>query len=126
MFAAAPRSSASWFAWRLSGPTSTLVRWRDPHRPAVRGYRSHRWPVASPSVASLAPWATHPGREAGPPRGGTHHLHGGSSSEAHLPAERPEAGEAPWLPPSHVDQGRPRRRALPPPEGPAAAVGLIW
>src|SRR3954464_15965868 len=47
-------------------------------------------------------------------------------SEADLPAERQEAGQAPRLPRSDVDPGRPRRPAVPSPEGPRPAAPVTW
>lgn len=49
-----------------------------------------------------------------------------ASSEAYLPAQRPEALEAPWLPPSDVDACGARGGAGPSPKGSGPAVGLIW
>ena len=46
--------------------------------------------------------------------------------DAHVPAEQPPSGQAPRLPAPHVDQGRAGHHPGPAPEGPAAAVGLIW
>jgi ribonuclease P protein component len=49
-----------------------------------------------------------------------------TGSEADLPAEREEAGQAPRLPRSDVDARRPGHPASPAPEGPRPAVGLTW
>ena len=49
-----------------------------------------------------------------------------TGSEADLPAQRAEAGQAPRLPRPHVDPGRPGGPALPAAEGPRPPVGLIW
>ena len=49
-----------------------------------------------------------------------------TGSEAHVPAERQEAGEAPRLPGADVDPGWSGRPALPPTEGPLPPVGLTW
>ena len=49
-----------------------------------------------------------------------------ANSEASLPAEQPETGQAPRLPAPHVHQGRACGHPLASPEGPAAPVGLIW
>ena len=48
-----------------------------------------------------------------------------ATSEAHVPAERPQAREAPRIPASHVDPGRSRHLAQPARQGPGPAVGLI-
>lgn len=53
-------------------------------------------------------------------------LPGRPQGEAHVPTERPEAGEAARLPPPHVDQGGPGRPVRPSPQGSSAPVGLIW
>lgn len=45
--------------------------------------------------------------------------------EAHVPTKRPQTGQTPRVPAPHVDQGRTGRVAVPTPEGPTAAVGLI-
>ncbi len=50
---------------------------------------------------------------------------GGTRSEAHLSAQRPQAGQEPRLPPPHVHPSRARHPAQPPPQGPGQAVGLI-
>ena len=50
----------------------------------------------------------------------------GGNSEAYLPAKRPEALQAPWLPSPDVDPCRASSAAIPPPKGPGQAVGLIW
>lgn len=47
-------------------------------------------------------------------------------SETDLPTEQPSASEATWLPPPDGHAGRARRVAVPPTEGSAASVGLIW
>ena len=53
-------------------------------------------------------------------------------SEKNLSTEQPQASEAPRLPPSHVDPGRPGHRESTPPEGTAAPlrlvrrVGTVW
>lgn len=46
--------------------------------------------------------------------------------EAHVSAEQPPPGEAPRVPPSHVDASRPAHPPEPSPEGPAPPVGVIW
>jgi ribonuclease P protein component len=46
--------------------------------------------------------------------------------EAHLPAQQPPPGQAPRLPSPHVGPGRASHPEGPPPQGPQAAVGLIW
>ena len=46
--------------------------------------------------------------------------------EAHLPAQRPASRQEARLPAPHVHARGPRRPAGPPPQGPPAAVGLIW
>ena len=47
-------------------------------------------------------------------------------SEAHLSAEQPQASQEARLPPPHADTGRSGHLAIPPTQGPQAAVGLIW
>ena len=46
--------------------------------------------------------------------------------EAHVPAEQPEAGQEPRVPPPDVDPGRTGHHQGPSPQGPRSAVGLIW
>lgn len=46
--------------------------------------------------------------------------------EAHVPAEQPQAGEEPRLPPPHVDAGGAGDHLGAAPEGPQAPVGLTW
>ena len=46
--------------------------------------------------------------------------------EAHIPTQRSPARQASRLPAPDVDPGRPRRAAVPPAQGSAQAVGLIW
>lgn len=47
-------------------------------------------------------------------------------SEANVPAEQSPSGEAPRVPASHVDSGRPAGATRPSAEGSTPAVGLIW
>ncbi len=47
-----------------------------------------------------------------------------ATSEAHLSAERPQAGEAPRIPSPHVDASWPSGDPQPPPEGPRSAVSV--
>jgi ribonuclease P protein component len=46
--------------------------------------------------------------------------------EAHVPAEQPSTRQEARLPAPDVDACRPGRAAVPPAQGPAQAVGLIW
>jgi ribonuclease P protein component len=46
--------------------------------------------------------------------------------EAHLPAEQPTPGQAPWLPTPDVDARRSGGGEEPAAPGPSAPVGLIW
>jgi len=48
-----------------------------------------------------------------------------ATSEAHLSAERPQAGEATRIPPPHVDSSGPSGDPQPPAEGPRSAVSVI-
>jgi len=45
-------------------------------------------------------------------------------SEAHLPTQHAQAGEEPWLPPSHVDTGGPSHSPGAPAQGPPPPGGL--
>lgn len=94
--------------WRQSGRERSVARSPD------------LWPVGrlSGHPFERAEGGTRSGtRQARPPRRNT--------SEAHLPAQRPQAGEEPRLSPSHVDASRPIDHQEPPIEGPGQAVGLI-
>ena len=71
------------------------------HRSSTRGHG-----IASAAVAARRPSG----------RGGV--------SEAHLPAERSQASQAPRVPSPDVDESRPPRARQPAPQGPAPAVGL--
>ncbi len=71
------------------------------HRSSTRGHG-----IASAAVAARRPSG----------RGGV--------SEAHLPAEQPQASQAPRVPSPHVDESRSRGARRPAPQGPAPAVGL--
>ena len=53
-------------------------------------------------------------------------LPGRPQGEAHIPAERQEAGEAPRVPAPDVDQGRAGDSVGPPAQGSSQPVGLIW
>jgi ribonuclease P protein component len=53
-------------------------------------------------------------------------LPGRPQGEAHIPAQRQEAGEEARVPPPHVDQGGPGHPVGSPPQGPPQPVGLIW
>jgi ribonuclease P protein component len=53
-------------------------------------------------------------------------LPGRPQREAHIPAQREEAGQAPRVPSSDVDQGRPGHPVGPPAQGPSQPHGLIW
>ncbi len=53
-----------------------------------------------------------------------HRMHRGTSIEAHIPAERSEAGQAPRLSPPHVDEGGTSGACGPTPQGPASPVRL--
>ena len=71
------------------------------HRSSTRGHG-----IASAAVAARRPSG----------RGGV--------SEAHLPAEQPQASQAPRVPSPHVDESRSRGARRPASQGPAPAVGL--
>jgi len=47
-----------------------------------------------------------------------------AQGEAHISAEQPSPGQAPRVPSSHADPGRPGDRPFSPAEGPRPAVGL--
>jgi ribonuclease P protein component len=51
---------------------------------------------------------------------------GRPQDEAHIPTERPEAGEAARLPSPDVDQGGAGHPVCPPAQGSTQPVGLIW
>jgi ribonuclease P protein component len=53
-------------------------------------------------------------------------LPGRPQREAHIPAERQEAGEASRVPAPDVDQGGASHPVGPPAQGPPQPVGLIW
>src|SRR3954447_13439978 len=53
-------------------------------------------------------------------------LRGGSSCEAHVPAQQSQARQDPRLPPPDAHQGRPCRAACPPGARPQASLRLIW
>lgn len=88
--------------------------WLDPGRPALRRAG------AGPYTGSFPPPARSPTPDrARPPRGG-------SSFEAHVPAQQSQARENPRLPPADAHQGGPRGAARPPGSRPQAPLGLIW
>lgn len=93
--------------------------------------RSHGAPAPAPClVDALAP-ASVAGDRYGIPRlrrwvrGEEAAVSEEESSEAHLPAQRPSSLQAPRVPEADVDQGRARRAAQPPPQGPRSPVSLI-
>lgn len=95
--------------------------------------------AASPWVVPLCSGAraTHPVRQGRPPptsvaggpraalRAGTP-LPRRQSSEAHLPAQRPQTGEAPRVPASHGHSRRACRARVAAPQGAGTSVGLTW
>jgi ribonuclease P protein component len=99
--------------WRggLVGSTLVVARRRSPSTRVVAP-GPHRPPGDSMS----------PGRRV---RRGAE-LPGRPQVEAHIPAERPEAGEAPRVPPPHVDQGGPGHPVGAAAQGSPQPVGLIW
>ena len=97
------------------GAAGVFPRARDPiGRSALRGAGP------DPYTGSFPPPARSPtsGR-ARPPRGG-------SSVEAHVPAQQSQARQDPRLPPPDAHQGGPRRAARPPGPRPEAPLRLIW
>jgi ribonuclease P protein component len=89
-------------------------------RLSIRGRSALRRRGADPYTVSFPPPARSPtsGR-ARPPRGG-------SSCEAHVPAEQPQARQDPRLSSPHAHQGRACRAARPPGSRAEASLGLIW
>jgi ribonuclease P protein component len=51
---------------------------------------------------------------------------GEAMGETDIPTKQPQAGQAPRVPSSDVDAGRPVDSLRPPTQGPGQAVGLIW
>ena len=83
----------------------------DPPRSTLDGFISGRRSVGSRhAVRTTEPVQLRPG---------------GSSVEAYVSTQQPSPGQAPRLSSSHVDPRRSRDLEEPPPQGPAAVVGLI-
>ncbi len=96
----------------VGGPRSGALPWVSPVR--RRSSRRVITGIAPPSFARSPQFA------------GEHTLPGRPQGEAHISAERPQAGEEARISTPHVDQGRSGHSVGPSPQGPPQPVGLIW